>query len=280
MIVEKQNNKIVIKDNKDFDIKSILECGQIFSYKEIDKDCFIVISQNKVAKICIIGSTTEIQTNYVDYFFNFFDFNTDYDKIKKRILDIDPSFSKFFVREIRILNQDPIQTILSFIVSANNNIKRIKGILEKMSIQFGTFLKEYNCYAFPSLKQLSHATEDDFKKLGAGYRSMYLVETISKLQTHEYEANYLQSLPTTELKLKLLTLKGVGPKVADCILFFGFGRTDVFPVDTWIRKAYYKYFSTTKLSDTQISNYFVKKYANTSGYAQQYLYDYMLNNKE
>lgn len=279
MIVEKQKNKIIIKENIDFDIKSILECGQIFSFKEINKDCFIVVSQNKVARIIVNNTTTQIQTKDVDYFFNFFDFNTNYTQIKTKILDMDPDFSKFFVREIRILNQDPIQTILSFIVSANNNIKRIKNILEKISVKFGTFLKEYNCYAFPTLKQLSIATEEDFKKLGAGYRSLYLVETIAKLMSQGYEVATLQNLSTPELKSKLLSLKGVGPKVADCILFFGFGRADVFPVDTWVRKAYYKYYSEKKLSDTQISMFFVSKFGNVSGYAQQYLYDFMLNNK-
>lgn len=277
MEIEKQKDKIIIKNNKEFHVRSILECGQIFSFKEVEPNNFIVVSQDKIANVVVENSLTEIRTKDIDYFFNFFDLQTDYSKIKKEIKNIFPQFIKFFVRNIRILKQDPIQTILSFIVSANNNIKRIKKILEKISINYGTFLPEYNCYAFPTLKQLSGACEEDFKRLGAGYRSSYLVDTISKLQLKEYNVEDMQTLSTNNLKSKLLTLKGVGPKVADCILFFGFDRSDVFPVDTWIRKAYYKYFSSNKLSDPQISNYFVNLFGNLSGYAQQYLYDYMLN---
>ena len=123
------------------------------------------------------------------------------------------------------------------------------------------------------------ATVEDFKCLGAGYRSEYLVDTVAKLQTQGYESDSLKKLSTIDLKSKLQTLKGVGPKVADCISFFGFNRTDVFPVDTWIRQAYYKHFSSKKLSDQQISKYFVDLFGPLSGYAQQYLYDYMLNSK-
>ena len=182
-----------------------------------------------------------------------------------------------FGNGIRILKQSPYQTIISFIVSANNNIKRIKNILFKISSLFGEEIGNTNYYSFPTLKQLSQATVYDFNKLGAGYRSEYLVKSIELLQTEEYSLENLNSLSTTELKQKLLKLMGVGPKVADCILLFGFSRTDVFPVDTWIRKSYYL-FETKKTSDDNISKYFVDKFKNLSGYAQQYIYNYMLNN--
>ena len=182
MKVEKFKDKIIITPTNDFDIKSILECGQIFSFKQLNANSFIVISNNKIATISIGDLFTEIKTKDVDYFFDFFDFNTNYNYIKKEILNLYPKFAQFFVRDIRILKQDPIQTIISFIVSANNNIKRIKNILDKISVKYGSYLKENSCYAFPTLKQLSLATEEDFTVLGSGYRSSYLVDTISKLQ--------------------------------------------------------------------------------------------------
>lgn len=276
MNIEKLVDKIIINGN--FDIKSILECGQIFSFFEVEKNKFIVISTNKVAEIDYSEEKSVIKTDYVDYFYNFFDLQTDYEQIKKQIIKLSPKFNDFIKRDLRILKQDPKQTIISFIVSANNNIKRIKSILNKISQKCGDYIKKYNCYSFPTLSQLSILTAEDYKQLGAGYRSDYLFESVKMLQTEEFDIPGLQSLPTPELKKKLLLLKGVGPKVADCILFFGFSRTDAFPTDTWIRKAYYEFFNCGKKTDEQISNYFSSTFENLSGYAQQYLYDFMLNN--
>lgn len=278
MKIEKQQNKIIIYG--DFDIRSILECGQIFSFFEKQQDKFVVISTDKVAEVEYNRQKTVILTNYVDYFYNFFDLKTDYEKIKEEIVKQCPQFKSFIKRDLRILRQDIKQTIISFIVSANNNIKRIKLILNKICALCGTYLPQYNCYAFPTLDQMSKLSEKDFKELGAGYRSLYLYESIKMLKTEEFNTSLLCKLPTSQLKKQLMKLKGVGPKVADCILFFGFGRTDSFPTDTWIRKAYNTYFDCGKKSDEQISKYFVEIFKDLSGFAQQYLYDYMLNVKE
>lgn len=274
---DKQNNKICIIDEEDFNIVETLECGQIFSYIKTSPNSYLVISADKFAKITFDETKTEIESADIDYFYNFFDLDTNYKEIKKQIILQNPNFEKFLncSRGIRILKQDIFQTIISFIVSANNNIKRIKGILFRMSSQFGTKLNENGAYFFPNLIQLKQATKQDFEKLGAGYRSDYLVKTINMLQK-EFNLDYLNSLETKELRKKLLTLSGIGPKVADCILLFGFKRGDVFPVDTWIRKSYYM-FETKEASDENISKYFVNIFKNYSGYAQQYLFNYMIN---
>lgn len=277
MKIEKFSDKIVIHGN--FDIRSTLECGQIFSFFEKENNNFKVISKNYVAEINYTHQKTEILTNQVDYFYNFFDLSTDYKKIKEKIILLCPEFAKFIKRDLRILKQDSLQTIISFIVSANNNIKRIKLILNRICEKCGEYLPEHSCFAFPTLNRLSSLTEKDFKDLGAGYRSNYLFESIRLLMQDEFNIKSLSKLPTVQLKKQLMKLKGVGSKVADCILFFGFNRTDAFPTDTWIRKAYYEYFDCGKKTDEQISNYFVNIFKNLSGYAQQYLYDYMLNIK-
>ena len=130
-------------------------------------------------------------------------------------------------------------------------------------------------YSFPTLTELKKVTKDDFTQMGCGYRSDYLVKTIKMLGEKDFDMNYLKTLETPILRQKLMTLRGVGRKVADCILFFGFSRTDVFPVDTWIRKAY-KDFCDKPRTDEKISDYFVSIFNNLSGYAQQYIYNYML----
>lgn len=275
MNVDLKENQIII--NQFFDIRATLECGQIFSFFEHNKNQFTVISTNKVAIIDHTPQKTIINTKDINYFYNFFDLGTNYEDIKKQIIKINPQFEQFIKRDLRILKQDPVQTIISFIVSANNNIKRIKLILNRISQKCGDYMPEYNCYAFPTLKQLSTLTINDFVEMGAGYRSSYLYETIKLLNKNEYDVSKLKQLSSKQLKAKLMTLKGVGPKVADCILFFGFSKTDFFPVDTWMRKAYFKYFNVGQKTDVQIADYFVNIFKSISGYAQQYLYDYMLN---
>ncbi|MBR4004188.1 MAG: DNA-3-methyladenine glycosylase 2 family protein [Clostridia bacterium] len=278
MEVIKEKDTILISNALDFNITEILECGQIFSFKRIDYNKYFVISMEKTATVIYEGYNTVIKTDYVDYFYNFFDLNTNYDDINKKIDRVYPEMKHYkeMGKGIRILRQDPLQTIISFIVSANNNIKRIKNILFKISDRFGSRIGQTNSYTFPTLQQLSVATVEDFTELGTGYRASYLVETIKKLQTEEYDINKLKSLPTKKLKQKLIELNGVGPKVADCIMLFGFSRMDVFPVDTWIRKFYYM-FEDKKLSDEKISAYFVNKFKDLSGYIQQYVYNFMIN---
>lgn len=277
MEIEKIQNKIVIKHTDDFNIEEILNCGQVFSYVKTSDNSYVVISGNKFANITFNDTQTSIESENINFFYNYFDLENDYKKIQREILKLQPSFAKFFSggNSIRILNQEPVQTIISFIVSANNNIKRIKGFLFNLSERYGEKLP-CGQFSFPNLEQLSSATVADFDELKAGYRGSYLVDTIQKLRTKEYDVKTLEKLSTKELKSKLIALRGIGSKVADCILLFSFKRTDVFPVDTWIRKSF-SLFSDEKKNDNQIEHYFLNVFKEYSGYAQQYLYNFMLH---
>ncbi len=268
-------DKIVV-ENSIFNAVDTLRCGQTFSYKILDDGTIFVVSGRHFAKVVVGETETVIYSTDIDYFYNFFDFSTDYEKIKREICKIYPSFDKylFYGKNLRILRQDPLQTTISFIVSSNNNIKRITKTLHTLSERFGEKIVD-DLYSFPTLTELKKVTKDDFTQMGCGYRSDYLVKTIKMLGEKDFDMNYLKTLETPILRQKLMTLRGVGRKVADCILFFGFSRTDVFPVDTWIRKAY-KDFCDKPRTDEKISDYFVSIFNNLSGYAQQYIYNYML----
>lgn len=239
MEIERLKEKIVIKHKDDFNVEEILNCGQVFSYYRTGDNSYVVISGEKFANIFFSSTITTIESKHVDFFYDYFDLDLDYEKIRQEILKLQPDFEKFFSggNSIRILHQEPVQTIISFIVSANNNIKRIKNFLTKMSERFGEKLP-CSFHSFPNLDQLKEATVADFENLKAGYRSVYLVDTIQKLNTEEYSVQELEKLSTKDLKAKLITLRGIGPKVAECILLFAFKRADVFPVDTWIRKSF------------------------------------------
>lgn len=181
---------------------------------------------------------------------------------------------------IRILNQDLWETIISFIISANNNIPRIKGIIEKLSKKYGKELefegKKY--YTFPTPKELENVTVEAYRSLGLGFRDIRLYETTKMIIEKKVDLQELRKNPNTfEVREKLLTLSGVGPKVADCILLFSdLKRFEVFPIDVWVRRVmndlYIKNPDETKVSKKQIEKIANEKFGNLAGLAQQYLF--------
>jgi len=274
MKYKKINNKIIIEDLSQFNINHILDCGQIFRYA-INGNVAEVVSTDKYAKIFTYDNCIEIQTDDLEYFEDFFDLNNDYNKIKNKLKnDKFLSDAINYGYGIRILNQDLFEMIVSFIISANNNIKRIKNSLNAISEKFGTNMNTY--YAFPTLSQLKQATVNDFVKAGLGYRAEYMYDTIQKLTQADLENFY--NLTTDDRFKFLLSLKGVGEKVAHCILLFATHDTNLFPVDTWINKVYNDLTNTTSTNRKAISKELTNKYGNLSGYAQQYFYYYYREN--
>lgn len=270
MKYEKIEKKLKIFDKDSFNPEHILECGQIFSYEKTD-DGYIVYSTNKKAQIIECKDCYLIETDDAEYFENFFDLKTDYSKIKSKLKKCEILKKPIkFGYGIRILKQGLFETLISFIVSANNNIKRIKMILNNLRAKFGKKMCGY--FAFPTHKQLLKATEKDFTDAGAGYRSKYLYDVLRQID--EKTLDGWKDLPTKELRSKLIKLSGVGPKVADCVLLFGYGRGDVFPVDTWIAQMYNKFYKSLE-SRERIRENLTAEFGQFSGYAQQYLFYYM-----
>ncbi len=263
-------NKISIFGKEDFCPAHILECGQIFSYKNCG-DHFEVLSKDKKAKIFETESGFEILTDDSKYFENFFDLKTNYGEIKRKL-------SKFEILKkpiefgygIRILKNDLFEMLISFIVSANNNIKRIQLILGRLRERLGE--KKGDFYSFPIRERMLTVDEKFFAEIGAGYRAKYLFNVVRQID--EDRLQEWQALSTEALRKKLITLSGVGPKVADCILLFGFGRGDVFPVDTWIEKMYNKFY-LPEHNREKIRRNLTDQFGLYSGYAQQYLFYYM-----
>lgn len=251
----------IIIDKSELNIKDTLECGQFFRYRD-NGTSYTVRSLDKTAVLYYNGSNTVIESDDSEYFYNFFDLNTDYHEIKRNLYDM--PFMKDAIDNapaLRILRQDPTETIFNFIISANNHIPRIKAIIERL------------CQgdAFPSIDTLANYPLEFYSLLGAGYRDTYLFETAKKLNDDKTLINSIYHLDTPTAEKKLCSLKGVGTKVADCILLFGYYRMDTFPVDTWIKKVYKDIFG---LDDNPriIHDKLIAKYGHLSGYAQQYLF--------
>ena len=268
MIVEKNDNGIVLLEAEHFNAKDILTCGQVFRYKEtpygysvisLDKKCDIVEDSDKIRLI----------TSDADYFYNYFDLATSYTDIIKKLTGL-PFMDEAIPngKGIRLLRQDRREMIIDFIISANNRIPRIQSIIEKICTSLGENKGDY--YAFPSMEALAHAGEKFYASIGAGYRAKYLDETANALLT--FDINSVDNLDSNTANKLLCTLKGIGPKVADCILLFGYSRMDVFPVDTWIKKVYADIFNIKESNNAKISRELISTYGDLSGYAQQYLF--------
>ncbi len=211
----------------------------------------------------------------------YFDLETDYEKIKERLSKVDDYLktSIEYGKGIRILNQDLWETIISFIISANNNIPRIKGIIERISQKYGKKIvyneKEY--YTFPTIEELSKASVQDLRELGTGFRDKRIYETTRKFLEKEITLEELEKEQNVDtLREKLLELSGVGQKVADCIMLFALKKYSVFPIDVWVRRVmnelYIKEEDETKVSKTLLSNLAKEKYQDLAGLAQQYLF--------
>lgn len=272
MIYEIKDKKIKILDKTQFNIKHILECGQVFRYGINDDGNYYVYSKDKKAVIVENEENIEILTNEIDidYFVNYFDLNTDYNEIKsilKKNKILSPMIDYGY--GIRILNADTEEMIYSFIISQNNNIKRIQKIINKLC-ELGESCGDYN--AFPSSKVLSSQTDEYYASIGAGYRDKFLKFAANFLVTQNLDD--VKKLTTDEIYNYLLSINGVGPKVASCILLFGFGRKEKFPVDTWLEQVYYNHFSSEKRSRPAIQEYFENEFKEYSGIAQQYLFYY------
>lgn len=261
-------------DAEYFNPEHTLECGQTFRFSPY-KDGYRVCSADKICYVRRDGAKTVVESEDCDYFYRYFDLDKDYREIAEKAKSFNVpllSRSAECYKGLRILNADREEMIYSFIISQNNNIPRIKGIIEKICLGLGekkvSDLGEYN--TFPSSAALAAADAEFFKSAGAGYRDAYLCETSRRIAAEGVAE--LESLNAPELKKRLLTYKGVGPKVADCIALFGFGKTDSFPVDVWIEKVYREDFGGALTDRNKITQYFTGLFGKYSGYIQQYLF--------
>lgn len=268
------DNGIEIFDRENFNPKHILECGQIFRYQS-GQTGYKILTNNINCRLICKKDHDIISTNNPLEFVHFFDLDRDYAQIKKE-LSVFPVLEKAieYGRGIRILNQDPFEMLLSFIISTNNNIPRIQKTLERLCAETGQ--KNEEDYAFPTLEALEFKDESFFKKMGAGYRAKYLVNVVDAL-SNGFSLD-IKGETIEGARKHLMSLSGVGRKVADCIMLFAYHITEVFPTDTWIEKVFDEMFGENKLSAIKKADYLSNYFGTLSGYAQQYLFYYERNN--
>lgn len=281
-----QEQKITLKNINSFRLKDIFECGQCFRWNLQEDGSYTGVFGENVLNVKEEQETILIKglckRDIKETIEKYFDLNRDYNKIKEKLAKIDKNIeiSVKYGQGIRILNQDLWETIISFIISANNNIPRIKRIIERLSKNYGNKItwqgKDY--YTFPTAEQLKNITVNEYRDLGLGFRDKRLYETTQMIINKKIDLKKMQENPNTiEVREQLMTLSGVGPKVADCILLFStLKRFEVFPIDVWIKRVmndlYIHQLDEMKVSKKQIEKIASEKFGDLAGLAQQYLF--------
>ena len=269
-----------------FELKDIFDCGQCFRWNEQEDGSYTGVFGENVLNVNKIGNEVIFKgickENIKETVEKYFDLNRDYQKIKSKLEKIDENMKKSieYGKGIRILNQDLWETIISFIISANNNIPRIKGIIERLSKKYGKEIEWNNTkyYTFPTAKALKDVTVQEYRELGLGFRDIRLYETTHMILDKKVDLEAMKNNPNTmEVREQLLSLSGVGPKVADCILLFSdLKRFEVFPIDVWVRRVmndlYIHNEDETKVNKKQIEKIAQEKFGDLAGLAQQYLF--------
>lgn len=282
-----EKDKIILKDVRDFNPVHIFECGQCFRWDESDGG-FIGIAHGRVifvkdmgAGLVEIYNTTKKEFDSIWY--DYFDFGTDYGVIKNVLSSDDISLEKAikFGGGIRILNQEPFECLISFIISTQNSIPRIKKIIAKMSELFGEKIK-FNgkvFYAFPTCEVLSALSENDLAPLKVGYRAEYILDAAKKVKNGEVDIYSLFGADMQSARKELLKIKGVGPKVADCVLLFSLKKHAAFPIDVWIGRVMRSLYLNEDATMKEILSFSNEKFLDYAGFAQQYLFYYARENK-
>lgn len=281
-----EEQKYVIKNISSFELADIFDCGQCFRWNKQEDGSYTGIFKDNVMNVQKKGDTVTFKGicngNIKEIVEDYFDLNRNYENIKEKLSKIDEHVktSIEYGEGIRILNQDLWEMIISYIISANNNIPRIKLIIDRICKNYGNEI-EWNgekYYTFPTPEELENVTIENYRELGAGFRDIRLHETVHMVLDKKVDLQQMHKNPNTlEVREQLLTLSGVGPKVADCILLFStLKRFEVFPIDVWVRRVmndlYIKKQDETKVNKKELEKLAQEKFGNLAGIAQQYLF--------
>ncbi len=271
MKIDFVENNIVLSDVKCLDLDLTLDCGQAFRWEKQEDGSWsgaakgVFLNIKKENNTFILKDTT--RERFENIWLHYFDFDRDYEKITQRLKSdslLCETVDRYY--GIRILNQDSWEALCSFVISQQNNIKRIKGIISRLCRTYGEEI-DGGFYAFPSAERLSQLTVEDFEALGTGYRAKYLERLAKDVAGGKIDLDKIKTLPLEEARKELLNIYGVGIKVADCALLFGFGFYSAFPVDVWMKRVMEYY-----------PDGLPEAFRGIEGIAQQYLFHWARNN--
>lgn len=266
MNIEFKNGNTYIYGLNNFNLKQTLDCGQAFRWKQVSESTWDGIAKGRYLKIeqnensVILYNTSKEE--YLEIWEEYFDFKSDYGYIISLIKTPALKTAAEYSSGIHILKQDPWETLCSFIISQNNNIPRIKGIINRLCENFG--LKTNNGYVFPTAEKVAQLSLDELAVLRSGFRAKYISDAAKKVVTGEINLNKLKNTNAESARAELLKIYGVGNKVADCVLLFGLGHFEAFPKDVWIKRAI----------ENMFNGYLFEAESEYAGIYQQYIFYY------
>lgn len=280
--IKKINGDLVFQHDS-FDPKDIFECGQCFNFNKEEDGSYTAVFLDNIINVDKKGEDTIIRNideeTFYKYFYDYFDFGNDYQKIKEEISK-DEIIKKAcdYGAGIRILNQDLFETTISFIISANNQIPRIKKSIRIISEEFGNYIGEFNgrkYYSFPKADVLKNVEINWLREYAkVGFRDKRIVEASKIIADGFFDFENDIKLDGEILQKKLIELPGIGPKVADCIMLFAFHKRETFPIDVWVKRVMEYLFIKKEVPKKQIKNYANDFFGKNAGYVQQYLFYY------
>ena len=265
-IMNKKN--ITAIEGAKFDPDTTFDCGQCFRWERQEDGAWQGVAHNRILTVRRQGESILLEgtdsEEFEQIWKRYFDLDRDYSCIKELLCgDGVLEAAIGFAPGMRILRQEPWEALCSFIISQNNNIPRIKGIISRLCESFGDEIAP-NRYSFPDAQRIAALSPDELAPLRCGFRAGYITDAAQKVASGAVDLDSLSTMPLDEARAMLKTIKGVGPKVADCALLFGCGRLDCFPVDVWIKRALEHFYP----------NGFPQEYMQFGGIAQQFLFHY------
>ena len=285
MNISVSNNNLVLTDVNDFNLNNIFDCGQCFRWNKISDSGYIGVVGSRALKITqnndVVTLFDTTRTDFDDFWFNYFDFNTDYSKIKKKLsIDSVLKSATEFGQGIRILNQDLWECVVSFIISASNNIPRIKKIINSLCELYGDEISYMGntYYSFPSPEKINSLGIEKLSKIKAGYRDKYIISA-AQFFCESFNNEYFKDLDYQKAKKELMRINGIGNKVADCILLFSLAKRNSFPVDVWVKRVVEHFYFDEAQPMEAIQAFSKEKFGELGGYAQQYLFYYAREQK-
>ena len=266
------NEKVILKDVSHFDLQKTFECGQCFRFDADENGVWHGVAENKEITLTSDGNSIIMspvtKAEFENFWFDYFDLKRDYNAVNLQLSE-NETLKKAceYGKGIRILRQNPWEALCSFIISQNNNIPRIKGIIARLCESYGQ--KINTLYSFPSADVIAELTVEDLAPLRSGFRAKYIIDAAKKVASGEIDLEEIAALESDKAREKLTAIYGVGNKVADCTLLFGMGHINVCPKDVWIKRA------LTVLFDGD----FPKCAEEYAGIAQQYIFYYARETK-
>ncbi|MDR3092069.1 MAG: N-glycosylase [Clostridiales bacterium] len=277
--ITEKDGGVILSNFDSFDVEQTLECGQCFRFTRLEPKDYEIVAMGRRLRLTQTDGEIRLfpcsRAEFSEVWADYFDLSRDYAEIKRALSADDEVMRRAaeFGGGIRILNQDRLETLVSFIISQNKQIPGIKKIISDLSAKYGREIG--GAHAFPSLDALRALTVEDFAALRTGFRARYLADAIARAASGEVRLDYGPEAPAELIRERLTSIKGVGPKVSGCVLLFSFGRRESFPVDVWVRRVVETlYFGGESKPEAYIERWAAERFGSLGGYAQQYLFYY------